>query len=287
MKQAEQADIYVHALSRRRALTALAGTAALVLAGCTDTGGADGSQGSTSGSATESVTVIYDDEVDETEADVAEPAEEETATEEAAVEETAEEEVAATPEELYAALDISEDYRSQFVHGEKGAEYQKYIVLHDTEGSSDAASVVSWWAGNGNLIAAHFVVNKDGSMVQCVELDKIAHHAGFGNTGHNEKFGVEDESRDDKLGTTSIGSSYADYGMNSYSIGIELVHVGGSGDYPEAQLEALDALIAYIDAYYGFESQIIDHKTWRTTNSDTSAEFADYLANYQDHRSYA
>ena len=75
--------------------------------------------------------------------------------------------------------------------------------------------------------------------------------------------------------------------MNSYAFGIELVHVGGSGAYPAAQLEALDGLIAYIDAYYGGNAgQIIDHKAWRSGNSDTSKEFADYLANYQDHRTH-
>ncbi len=41
-----------------------------------------------------------------------------------------------------------------------------------------------------------------------------------------------------------------------------------------------------IDAYYGKESAIIDHKTWRASNSDTSAEFAGYLANYEDHRTH-
>ena len=74
--------------------------------------------------------------------------------------------------------------------------------------------------------------------------------------------------------------------MNSYSVGIEMVHVGGAGDYPEEQLVALDNLIAYIDAYYGFESAIIDHKEWRSGNSDTSAEFAEYLVNYKDHRTH-
>ena len=74
--------------------------------------------------------------------------------------------------------------------------------------------------------------------------------------------------------------------MNSYSIGIEMVHVSGSGYYPPAQLEAVDNLIAYIDAYYGFESQIIDHKAWRSGNSDTSPEFAGYFANYKDHRTH-
>lgn len=188
---------------------------------------------------------------------------------------------------LRAGLALSEDFRSDFVHGEKGPEYQKYIVLHDTEGDSDASSVIDWWDSNGNFVAAHFVVNKDGSIVQCAPMDSIVHHAGFGDTGHNELYGVQDESRDDKRGTQSIGDWAADYGMNSYSIGIEMVHVGGSGDYPEAQLEALDELIAYIDAYYGFESQIIDHKAWRTGNSDTSPEFADYLASYQEKRVHA
>lgn len=190
-------------------------------------------------------------------------------------------------EEARARLDMTEDYREVFYHGEKPAQYQKFIVLHDTEGDSDPESVISWWAGNGNLVASHFVVGKDGHIVQCVPLDTIAHHAGFGDTGHNDLYGVTDESRDDKAGTTPIGDWAADYGMNSYSIGIEMVHVGGSGDYPEAQLQAVDDLIAYIDACYGFESQIIDHKAWRSGNSDTSEEFAGYLANYQTMRKHA
>lgn len=193
----------------------------------------------------------------------------------------------ASADELRATLNLSEDYRASFVHGDKGAEHQKYIMLHDTEGDGDAASVISYWDGNGAGVAAHFVINKDGSIVQCVPLDKITHHAGFGDTGHNALYGTEDESRDDKVGTTPIGDWAADYGMNSYSIGIEMVHVGGSGPYPEAQLEALDNLIAYIDAYYGFESEIIDHKAWRSGNSDTSAEFAEHLDSYQTRRTHA
>ena len=183
-------------------------------------------------------------------------------------------------------LRLTEDYRAEFAHGRKGAEYQKYIVLHDTEMDSDAQNVIDYWDGNDSGVAAHFIVNKDGSIMQCVPLDSIAHHAGFGDTGHNRQFGVEDESRDDKVGTVGIGNWARDYGMNSHSIGIEIVHVGGSSGYPEAQLNALDNLIAYIDAYYGKKSSIIDHKAWRTGNSDTSREFATYLANYQDHRTH-
>ena len=194
---------------------------------------------------------------------------------------------AASADQARERLALTEDYRAGFGHGPKPAEFQRYIVLHDTEGAGDAASVASWWDSSGAGVAAHFVVNKDGSIVQCVSLDEIAHHAGFGDAGHNERYGVADESRDDKVGTTPVGAWAPDYGMNSYSVGIEMVHMGGEGDYPEPQLRALDDLVAYIDAYYGFESEIIDHKAWRTGNSDTSIEFAGYLANYRDHRSHA
>ncbi len=195
--------------------------------------------------------------------------------------EASQEELAKMEEEM----PLRKDFRDEFDHGDKSAEYQKYIVLHDTEGSGDADTVISGWVNDGRYIASHFIVNKDGTVVQCVPMDRIAHHAGFGDTGHNEQYGVSDESRDDKRGTSPIGSDMADYGMNSYSVGIEMVHIGGE-EYPEAQLEAVDRLIAYIDAYYGNESDIIDHKMWRTGNSDTSQEFAGYLENYRDHRTH-
>ena len=198
----------------------------------------------------------------------------------------------AAASELLALLDISQVMHEELDHGPKPIEYQKYIVLHDTEGDGAPEDIISYWAGNGNLVAAQYVVGKDGHIAQCVGIDRIAHHAGFGDAGHNELYGVEDESRDDKRGTTSIGSACPDYGMNSYSVGIEMVHMGGEGDYPAEQLNALDGLIAYIDAYFAEMGQsepsaIIDHKAWRTGNSDTSPEFATYLANYQDHRTHA
>jgi hypothetical protein len=184
------------------------------------------------------------------------------------------------------SISITEDMRAGFVHGDKGAAYQKYIVLHDTEGTSSPASVIDYWDGNGNLVAAHFVVGTDGTVYQCVPLDKIAHHAGYGNTGHNAEYGITEDGRDDMAGSVWVGDWASDYGMNAYSVGIEMVHVGGSGYYPEEQLEALDSLIAYIDAYYGFESTIIDHKAWRSGNSDTSPEFSEYLYSYQTNRTH-
>ena len=73
--------------------------------------------------------------------------------------------------------------------------------------------------------------------------------------------------------------------MNQCSIGIELEHVINGSNYPEAQLDALDSLIAYIDAYYGFPCTILQHKDYQDSSPDCSKEFQRYLRNLQDHRS--
>ena len=91
----------------------------------------------------------------------------------------------ATPsaKELRAKLNISEDFSSAFDHGPKPISSQLYIVMHDTETNADAAGVVNSWEASGKLVAAHFVVNKDGSIIQCIPLDRIAHHAGLATRG--------------------------------------------------------------------------------------------------------
>ena len=179
---------------------------------------------------------------------------------------------------------------SSFNHGTKSKENQKYIMLHDTEKDDSPENIVNYWANNnGGTTAAHFVVGRDGTIVQAVDLDVIAHHAGFGGPGDfDSKYGVGSNNRqgtgDDLKGQVTSGyEGYTSYGMNSYSIGIEMVHVSGQ-DYPEAQLNAVDKVIAYIDTYYGKQSTIIDHKDWRPSNSDTDSNFATYLSNYKSTR---
>ena len=182
-------------------------------------------------------------------------------------------------------VDLTEDFRPSLAHGSKDADHQKYIVLHDTEGGGIPEYVIDGWESDGNYVAAHFVIGKDGRVVQCVPLDQIAHHAGYGDAGHNDYYGVPEDGRDDMRGSSPIGSWAPDYGMNAWSVGIEMIHQGDES-YPEAQLVALDRLITYIDEHFGHQSQIIDHKMWRSGNSDTSDAFAGYLANYRDHRTH-
>lgn len=183
-------------------------------------------------------------------------------------------------------IQITKINDSSFNHGSKSKDNQKYIMLHDTEMSQDAKTVVQSWKNSGSGVAAHFVIDRDGTIIQAVDLDVIAHHAGWGGPGNfDSKFGVGNNdgkgNGDDLVGTSKVGySGYTSYGMNSYSVGIEMCHVNGE-TYPEAQLIALDKVIAYIDSYYGFQSEIIDHKAWRPSNSDTDINFYNYLNNYK------
>ena len=170
-----------------------------------------------------------------------------------------------------------------FNHGTKAV--QKYIVLHDTEVAGSPASVVEGWKNSrSGAVAAHFVIGRDGSLVQCGRLNQILHHAGWGGPGDfDSKFGVgsnDGKGNGDDLYGVTPWSGYTSYGMNSYSVGIEMVHLTGQ-DYPEAQLDKLDQIIRYIDTYFGFQSTIIKHRDWRPSNSDTEPNFDPYFESYQ------
>ena len=186
-------------------------------------------------------------------------------------------------------LNVIKMFDSSFNHGTKLKDNQKYIMLHDTAMQEDAKTVVESWKNTGRGVAAHYVIDRDGTIIQAVDLDMITHHAGWGGPGnYDEKFSVGNNdgkgTNDDLVGTTPL-SGYTSYGMNSYSIGIEICHVAGE-EYPDAQLKALDKVIAYIDSYYGFESEIIDHKEWRPSNGDTDTKFSTYLNNYKTTRKH-
>ena len=189
---------------------------------------------------------------------------------------------------LRGSLNIQTAMDSSFIHGSKPSEYQEYIMLHDTEELLDPMGIVNMWRKrNDGEVATHFIIGRDGTVVQCVPLDRIAYHAGVAPDGYNWLFDISEDGR------ASYSDDSYDSAMNAWSVGIELCHVGTTGtghdieaDYPEAQLRALDRVIAYIDEYYGKQSDIIDHKSWTPDNPDCSQEFEKYLVNYQVWRTH-
>src|SRR5690606_15444144 len=78
------------------------------------------------------------------------------------------------------------------------------IVLHITEGGTDKAEVTARNAFGGpkylfngvwKAQAAHYVVGRDGAIVQCVRHKDIAHHAGAAN---GWTIGIEHNTRTGK-----------------------------------------------------------------------------------------
>jgi hypothetical protein len=176
---------------------------------------------------------------------------------------------------------IIQMFDDTLAHGEFPTEKVRYIVMHDTEAGTGSASVIiRSWANSGNLVASHFVVERDGTVYQAVPTNRIAHHAGWADYGMDEAFGIVAE-RDDRRGYDGD----EDYAMNAWSIGIEIVHEHDEGAYPEAQLEAVDQLVAMIDAEVGHQPSIIDHKEWAgQRNQDCSDDFP--LGAYKASRSH-
>lgn len=83
-----------------------------------------------------------------------------------------------------------------------GARFEpQLIVLHDTAGSTlDGA--VSWFSNRASKVSAHVVIERDGTIVQCVEFDRVAWHAGASSWQGREQ-------------------------CNGFAIGIEIVNPGG------------------------------------------------------------
>lgn len=135
----------------------------------------------------------------------------------------------------------------------------RYLMLHHTA-STDFASTVAYLCKRTAMVSAHFVVGKKGEVAQLVPLTRKAWHAGVG------KYGLIPRNQG-----------------NRYAIGIEIVNKGdGTDPYPAAQLKAIDALIAYLDAEVG-PLPIIDHKMYAPKRkSDMSANFP--LDTYRTYR---
>lgn len=75
-----------------------------------------------------------------------------------------------------------------------------YLVIHFTAGAN-LSGAVSWFQKTEAQASAHLVIDRDGTIVQMVPFNRCAWHAGKSKWGQLE-------------------------GMNTYSIGIELVNAG-------------------------------------------------------------
>jgi len=125
------------------------------------------------------------------------------------------------------------------------------IVIHYTAGVTlDGA--VRTLCDPASKASAHFVIDRDGSVVQLVELDTIAWHAGV--SGHLNRTGLNKFSigieivNAGRLNRTAAGELLTWFGRRiDKSEGVELVHRNESAAawwhiYTEAQVESVFAL---------------------------------------------
>jgi len=83
---------------------------------------------------------------------------------------------------------------------------RRFLVIHFTAGATGMSSI-AWWRKLSNGVCAHFVIERDGTIIQCRPCNRAAGHAGASKW------------RDPKTGITY-------HGVNSCSIGIELANGG-------------------------------------------------------------
>jgi len=94
-----------------------------------------------------------------------------------------------------------------------GAITPEIVVLHDTASRLNKGSAAAYLADNTRKVSVHFVIERDGHLVQQVPLDRRANHAG----------------RSNYHGRT---------GCNDFSIGIELVNPGRLSEHSEDRARA-------------------------------------------------
>jgi N-acetylmuramoyl-L-alanine amidase len=111
------------------------------------------------------------------------------------------------------------------------------IVLHHTAGGGTAQDTARYFQNQKSRVSSHYIVGKDGAIVQSVDDQDRAWHAG------KSAF----QGRDD---------------VNDFSIGIEIVNRGDGNDpFTDAQYEALGRLVAYLqDEYHIPRDRITGHK---------------------------
>ena len=106
------------------------------------------------------------------------------------------------------------------------------VVIHYTA-SNSIDGTIDWFSRKESRVSAHYVVGRDGRVVQMVRDEDVAWHAGHSAMRPN----------------LPDGDPAQEPNVNSFSIGIELVGTADSG-FTDRQLASLYALVEVLIARY-------------------------------------
>jgi N-acetylmuramoyl-L-alanine amidase len=108
------------------------------------------------------------------------------------------------------------------------------VIVHATTISSLEESV-SYFLEPTTEVSAHFVVDRDGAVVQLVPIEKRAWHAGKSILNGRER-------------------------VNDFSVGIEMVNMNNGEEFPEVQYEAVAGIIRLLRSRYQIpDERIVSH----------------------------
>lgn len=129
-----------------------------------------------------------------------------------------------------------------------GVRKPNYVMIHHTAQDSLAQTVKTFHSARAG-VSSHYVIGRDGKIVQMVNDLYRAHHAGLGRWGN-------------------------DTDLNSSSIGIELDNNGVSDPWPDAQIDALIKLLAYLKETYKIpQGNFIGHMDYAPTRKNDPSRF--------------
>lgn len=143
------------------------------------------------------------------------------------------------------------------------------IVLHDTADRLKPGDTISWFQNPKAKVSAHFVVARDGSITQMIDCDRAAWHAGesswHGRVGCNGfAIGIEIDNpgkltpRGDKA-LAWYGEAFSLDECERTDSSCETHGAGAWLPYTEAQLAAVEALVAALGAAYPSIKDVAGH----------------------------
>lgn len=129
-----------------------------------------------------------------------------------------------------------------------GTRKPNYVMIHHTAQDSLAQTVKTFHSARAG-VSSHYVIGRNGKIVQMVNDLYRGHHAGAGKWGN-------------------------DTDLNSSSIGIELDNNGTTDPWPDVQIDALISLLAYLkDSYKIPQANFIGHMDYAPTRKNDPSRF--------------
>lgn len=129
-----------------------------------------------------------------------------------------------------------------------GVRKPNYVMIHHTAQQSLDQTVKTFHNMKVG-VSSHYVIGRDGKIVQMVNDLYRGHHAGLGKWGN-------------------------DTDLNSSSIGIELDNNGTTDPWPEVQINALTSLLSYLKETYKIpQANFIGHMDYAPTRKNDPSRF--------------